>query len=472
MLQRPFVLSGHQPTLFHPGVWLKNFLLDRIAKEVGGTSINLIVDSDTVRHAGIRVPSGSTGAPHVIEVPLDSPSAELPWEERFILDPEQFRSFASRVHSALDSVRSQESLLIDSVWQHATDYFDGPVDPWFAGSPYERWLKSIGRCLAYGRHAVERSVGLDTLEAAVSETDMNGFLKYLLSRWQDLHPIYNAALREYRTVNHIRSRNHPAPDLATDGEWLESPLWIWDPSNPQRRRAFVRRYQHSFELSDRQGIRISPLGRDIAEQRDLNPGEVVSWISSPCVAAVRPRALITTMFARLILSDLFIHGIGGAKYDELTDALIRRFFGIEPPAFVTATATFRLPIDRPQVTGDDVRAIQRRIRDTIHHPESFVEDAYGSARRELAQLAEDKRELIAAGWQDKQKNAWHDRVTHCNERMTALLSDVRERLLAERQKLLAELHTAELLASREFSFVLFPEETLPRALLDLCGGNA
>ena len=32
-----------------------------------------------------------------------------------------------------------------------------------------------------------------------------------------------------------------------------------------------------------------------------------------------------------VLSDLFIHGIGGAKYDELTDEIIRRFFGIEPP---------------------------------------------------------------------------------------------------------------------------------------------
>ena len=62
---------------------------------------------------------------------------------------------------------------------------------------------------------------------------------------------------------------------------------------------------------------------------------------------IRPRALITTMYARLFLSDLFIHGIGGAKYDELTDAIIRRFFGIEPPAYMTVTGTVRLPIPRP-----------------------------------------------------------------------------------------------------------------------------
>ena len=48
---------------------------------------------------------------------------------------------------------------------------------------------------------------------------------------------------------------------------------------------------------------------------------------------LRPRALITTMFARLVLSDIFIHGIGGAKYDQVTDAIVRRFFAVEPPEY-------------------------------------------------------------------------------------------------------------------------------------------
>ena len=476
LLRRPFILAGHQPSLFHPGVWLKNFLVDRIAKENAGNGINLIVDNDTVRHAGIHVPTGTLQSPRLADVPLDVPAPEMPWEERRVLDLDIFHSFASRLHEAVDPIlksgRSRR-LLIDSLWLHVDTHvahsLRHPVTTEPQTGPIRDSLR-LGDCLAQGRHALEKTIGLTTREANLStfvglSAGMHDFLDHLLSRWHELHPIYNAALRQYRIVNHIRSRNHPAPDLAAEGEWLETPLWIWGHREVQRKRAFIRRVRHSWELSDRTRLRVSPLALgDAARWDDL--------LESKCHIKIRPRALITTMFARLILSDLFIHGIGGAKYDELTDALIRRFFNIEPPAFVTATATFRLPIDRPQVTEDDVRVIERRIRDTVHHPESFVEDVAGTARRELAQLAEDKRELIAAGWQDKQKNAWHDRVTHCNERMTALLSDVRERLLAERQKLLAELHTAELLASREFSFVLFPEETLPRALLDLCAGNA
>ena len=40
---------------------------------------------------------------------------------------------------------------------------------------------------------------------------------------------------------------------------------------------------------------------------------------------LRTRALTTTLFARYVLGDLFVHGIGGAKYDELGDDWRRTF---------------------------------------------------------------------------------------------------------------------------------------------------
>ena len=465
-LTKPFIMAGHQPSLFHPGVWLKNFLLDRIAKVVGGNGINLIVDNDTLRHAGIRVPAGAPDAPRVVDVPLDAPAAEMPWEEREIIDMGMLREFNHRVHEVIDPLIAAPGdarrLLIDLVWPH--------VQQFSRGIPAE--ARNLGACLAHGRHAVERSFGLTTQEAPLSRLvgwlgGMNEFLDHLLSRWHVLHPIYNAALREYRTINHIRSRNHPAPDLAVEGQWLEVPYWLWRHRDTQRKRAFMRRVGKSWELSELGGLTIGPHAK-LQLARDAYPwgdGELKFGVK------LRPRALITTMFARLILSDLFIHGIGGAKYDELTDVLIRRFFGIEPPAYVTATATFRLPIERPPVTDDDLRAIERRIRDAHYAPETFVGELAGSRGIELNQLAAEKKELIAARWQEKRKRAWHDRVTACNDRMSALLADVRQQLVQQREKLLSDLHTASLLAHREFSFVLFPEETLPRALLDLCAAR-
>src|SRR5689334_18196329 len=45
----PFVLSGHQPELFHPGVWYKNFVLGALAKRLDGVGVHLLIDSDTCR---------------------------------------------------------------------------------------------------------------------------------------------------------------------------------------------------------------------------------------------------------------------------------------------------------------------------------------------------------------------------------------------------------------------------------------
>jgi len=59
-----------------------------------------------------------------------------------------------------------------------------------------------------------------------------------------------------------------------------------------------------------------------------------------------PRALTLTLFARLILGDFFIHGIGGGKYDEVTDQIIRDYFGIDPPAFQVVSGTLHLPFPK------------------------------------------------------------------------------------------------------------------------------
>ena len=55
----PLLMAGHQPQLFHPGVWFKNFALDALARRHGGLGVNLVVDNDTMKSS----PSGCPGAP-------------------------------------------------------------------------------------------------------------------------------------------------------------------------------------------------------------------------------------------------------------------------------------------------------------------------------------------------------------------------------------------------------------------------
>jgi hypothetical protein len=438
--------------LYHPGVWFKNFLLVRIANEVQGEALHLTVNNDTVGTPSIGVPSGSLFSPRVEEIPFDAPGEPIAWEERLVLDLQTLETFATRVLAAYAPLRSTSStrsspLLVERLWKHARQ-----LDTSRLG------LEAVLTC-ARGKLEVElglSNIRENSVESVCRSAAWFVFLDHLLSRTKELHSIYNQALSEYRAVNHIRGKSHPVPDLAQDGDWLEMPFWIWDAPRRQRRRLFARKLGDSWEVTDRAGIRLTK--DQVWEQA----------IQSPDVR-IRPRALITTMYARLVLSDLFIHGIGGAKYDEVTDAIIRRFFGIEPPAYVTATATVRLPLERPQVTPEDLAVLDRKYRDSIHHPEAFLDDYSGHHQAEFAALARQKQELITHRWQEKQKKVWHDQVSRANERMSSLLEPLRERLRHDRERLIADLHRARILGSREYSFCLFPEAMLVPLLKTMAG---
>ena len=192
------------------------------------------------------------------------------------------------------------------------------------------------------------------------------------------------------------------PELAEEGSWLEAPLWVWTAADPRRRRLWARSAGDEIVLSDRQSWEARlPLradghaGRAVERLLELQRGGV----------RIRSRALVTTLWARLALGDLFIHGIGGAKYDRVTDLLIERFFGLRPPGFMVVSATLLLPIERDRVTDDELRAIRRELRDLTYHPERYldgadraVSDLMAAKRRwiETPQTAENARQRCRA----------------------------------------------------------------------------
>lgn len=457
-LNKPWVLAGHQPEVFHPGVWLKNFVLSSVAQAVSGIGINLVIDNDTIRTSCIRVPAGDRNEARIVAVPFDGQGPEIPWERREILDPVVFDRFPAVAREAMASFLNapayKRGLLADWLWPAAREIARTQREP-----------SNLGACLAGARHLIERELGLTTREAGLGAHCMLSrpfleFMDRLLTRHRAFHSIYNAALAEYRAVNHIRSLAQPIPDLALNGEWYEMPFWCWTFDDPTRRRVFVKQAGNSWQLTDRQGVFVDGALDDLWGQT------VLTGIS------LRPRALITTMYARLVLSDLFIHGIGGAKYDEVTDLIIRRFFGVEPPAYVTATATFRLPIERPQVSLEDVRNSARRIREARYRPEAFVRDPLVTGDAEiapkLAALAAEKREYLARHDLRRCSPEVFHKLDALNRAMHEQLAPVERELRAEHAELIAQAKQSQLLGSREFSFVLFPSEILPARLLDLC----
>lgn len=71
-----------------------------------------------------------------------------------------------------------------------------------------------------------------------------------------------------------------------------------------------------------------PAVRHIATPSDLDNAEVL----------LSPRAVLTTAIMRLAVCDLFVHGTGGALYDQVTDRWLQAWLGRTPPPFAMVTA--------------------------------------------------------------------------------------------------------------------------------------
>ena len=95
----PLIVTGHQPELFHPGVWVKNFAASAIARSCGGISLNLIVDNDIPKDSSIRVPTLRDGRLRTVAVAFDEWQGEIPYEDWKVRHESSFEAFPERVHA-------------------------------------------------------------------------------------------------------------------------------------------------------------------------------------------------------------------------------------------------------------------------------------------------------------------------------------------------------------------------------------
>lgn len=449
----PIVMAGHQPTLFHPGVWFKNFALDHLATQTDSVAVNLVVDSDVSNQSSIRVPVRHSRDSQQEETlgwettPYDQGGGGVPFEQALIRERRLFDRFDQSVKDALQGLVDQPSVV--PLWQYARE--------------------AINRCgyagcaLAQARHRLESDLGLRTFEIPQSvvcrSESFATFAMTILSDLPRFHCCYNESAGIYRKAHGIRSVAHPVPDLGQDGDWYEAPFWVYGNQSPQRRGLWVRQISagsntgnSEIELSDRQSRtrRISVV--DVADA-----AESFHAMASP-EFKIRSRALVTTMYARLVLSDLFLHGIGGGKYDQLGDLIGQRFWGIESPEFMVLSATLLLPgheSHSPQSLEDQFQRLQRMKRDLEFQPERFAEYV-------PADLIASKRELLFDMPPRRQRKQWHESITKLNHKMTSHLDPLCRNVDEQLDSLHQQRRQTDIWNSREHSFVVFPLEELTR----------
>jgi hypothetical protein len=405
--EAPLLLAGHQPELAHPGVWVKNFALNGLARKLGGITLHLIVDNDTLRSTAIQFPviqSRGPGSVHLHSVPFDRLDGET-YEYRSVFDPELFRTFLDRAAPLWRNWGYEPALCW--AWEYVTRF--GDLQP------------NIGELFSAVRRRFEQGWGCRNLEVPVSRlAATDAFARFAsdilgdLSRFRD---VYNAALCAYREANGIRNDNHPAPDLAEG----EAPFWV---------RTTLSRRERATAASDPRSL--------------------------------RPRALTLTLFARVCLGDFFIHGIGGGKYDEVTDAIIRDYFGLDPPAYQVLSATLHMPLPAFPATEADVKRLERELRELTWNPQRHLSPE-ALARPEVRQLVEEKQSLAAKEpprGEHAARRDWFRRFHQVTGQLQPLMADRAAEVESQLDRARAESRANAILKRRDYSWVLYPEKTL------------
>ncbi len=450
------IVTGHQPELFHAGVWAKNFAAAGLARLHRGVALNLIIDNDTLESTRLRIPVGPPSAPRIERIPFDADRPAQPWEDATIIDRACVREFGSRVCQLLREGWSYEPLLA-RCWPAAVRQAD--VSP------------RLCDLLTAARVAGERDHGLKNLELPMSricETEpFRWFAAHLFAHLPRVHSLYNAAVHRYRLAHRLRNHTHPVPDLETRDGWLEAPFWLWRAGDLQRDRPFVRRVGPELELRD---------GREVlARWTQTETGSAETTVALLAELArrgirLRTRALTTTLFARLCLADLFLHGIGGAKYDDITDRLFEQLFLVAVPPFATVSATFHLPLgDSSSASSLDERRLGQQLRDLRYNPDRYVTPEPGST---AVALVDEKHTLLSALGTRRPTALETRRLIQINAVLATSTRAIEQQWQSERAAMRRHRAADAIRQDREFAWCLHPQHELPQRLLAAFGGNA
>lgn len=429
--ERPLILMGHQPVFFHPGVWFKFFLLTRLCAESEAVGLHLIVDSDAPGPVSVALPAARDRIVRVSET-LRTLRDDEPLEAARVPTSEEWDGFIARVQGHLATLSGR-------VFQERVDVFASAARD--AGRP-----RSLGEFLARLRRAFEARAGSPGyLEVPVSTLagtpEFHAFALHLLLRPDNLRRSYNTGLEEYRRAHRVRSAANPFPDLAEYDGRVETPFWVV--RGGRRADLFcARRNDHLVLGTATETVAAVPADRSGVDALE----------ASGC--ALRPKAMMLTMFARLCLGDLFVHGVSGGRYDQVTDVIAARLFGCRPVPYAVATATLHLPLEGEAPAAAQRRAIEKRLMDLRHNPDRY-----------LGALSEDQRRLVDEKWTliraveamrpGPERRGATRRIREINTQLAGALTSEIESLEARRGALDRGADAEDAAHYREYPFFLF-----------------
>lgn len=458
----PIIQTGHEPILYHPGIWIKNHLAHSLVKKLSGISVNMIVDNDACNMGYMYVPILSEKSASVGKVALVRNKDHVAYEEIVFDDFGIILQFKEEVINLLSKNILRED--IKTTTQDMRDVFGQFINR--IGEYYQQGCTDMVGLLTAARKSLEEDFGIENLEAPVSwmcNTDgFYHFLLHILYEAERFAKIYNEKLAEYRRIHKIRSKANPLPDLKILRDSIEIPFWVWK-AEGQRAKCYMVNEGENIKITDGAEVLLTLKKGD----------EVINNITrlktlTEAGIKIRPRAITTTMFSRLFFSDVFIHGIGGAKYDTITDEIIKEFFGIGPPGFVTISATLYLPLDAYDSDERELYDIQRSIDDMSYNPERYAPQKTRNEPEFMNRVKEKQRllKMMTVGNADE-KRRYFRQIKELNKLMLTQINAELKKKQKEINRVCDKLAYNEVVRFREFPVCLYPMKALRGYVLNV-----
>lgn len=459
---RPIIVTGHQPAFIHPGVWAKHIVSMRLADALGGIALNLVVDQDAPLAAMLAVPAVEGSRVELRSVRYAELRTGCAYEQLARQSPDEIARFERAVRESMGE-RYETSQM--PAFVHAL-------------STTEEMGDGTDQSVA-ARRAVEAQFGTSIDDRRVSRLWWTPLLLDMLRRAERFARSYNAALRWYRKKFRVRGAHRPIPDLTARGGVWELPVWAYRKGETRRRLFAVRAGGGVRLLAD--GEEIGCFALDDFASFD----ELISPLRGPTEWQLRPRALTLTIWARLFLADLFIHGIGGAKYDRISDEIIADYFGIEPPEMACVSATLHLDLPRTSTTSETIRGLRRFLRDLEWNPQRTLSPVSPTCKGSgppwlppdagLMKLIEQREQAVRRAAELRKldlrnrsaRRARFLEIRELNRRLSAARSGEVSSRRAELDRALEDLDQNRVAQGREYFFGLYGRAALEELLATL-----
>jgi len=463
------IQTGHQPVFFHPGIWIKNIFLNELLKSPlleKSLGLNIILDNDICKDLNLSLPALSSNGNLIVEeisFLSSTLTSNLPFEEYPCPSLELITKFTRDVIHGLKPLESENKDILNNFKNFARCLENSSH---FCSQNYKE--SNLGEFLSLARRFYEQETEPAYLEIPFSQIcDSDEFLSFFLEIIKNIKSfseIYNKKLDEYRKLFKIRNRAHPSPNLMIKENFIEVPFWIWREGDQRGKIFILNEEEKNYLYNDSYGKIF------LIEEDGFKSLFSLKTLLKERGLKIRPKALLLTLYNRLFISDLFIHGLGGAKYDLVTDEIIREFLKVEPPHFLVASCTLYLNFkSSPSASDFKISTLKKEIRDLEFNPQRYIDELplTKKEKNQIGELVEKKTELIKKikkTLSPIEKRKISEEIKAINNFMGEKVRPIKYELNKKIEKEEEKMKQAKVYTFREFPYCFFSAKTLRNLL--------